>query len=150
MKNRRRRNTITIWRKNSVININDLNKNTFRNSPSLTFLLKVAARVVMILVRTAVTPPNAAFLSAFNILCTASAIIFNIISFSKGFVISESFSVLMRCFTAYNFRTTNLQYFMQLILMSKHAKLMASRVPLAIRCATHHKICCMEITKTFL
>jgi len=75
------------------------------NSPSLTFLLKEAARVVTILVRTVVTPPNAALLSAFKILCTASAIIFNIASFSKGFVISESFSVLMRCFTAYNIKT---------------------------------------------
>lgn len=75
------------------------------NSPSLTFLLKEAARVVTILVRTIVTPPNAALLSAFKILCTASAIIFNITSFSKGFVISESFSVLMRCFTAYNIKT---------------------------------------------
>lgn len=42
--------------------------NDSHNSPSLTFLLKEAATVVMILVRTVVTPPNAALLSAFKIL----------------------------------------------------------------------------------
>jgi len=100
--------TVTIWRMNLYTKeIISYQRYTSHNSPSLTFLLKVAARVVIILVRTAVTPPNAALLSAFKILCTASAIIFNIISFSKGFVISDSFSVLMRCFTAYNSKMIN-------------------------------------------